>query len=149
MVTKTVIYNDFDGNSRTETLNFNLTQTELVELAMELPDGVSDTIGEDPNKVNQEVAARKLLETLGNKGVFDFIKKLLLKSYGVKSSDGRRFEKSEELSKEFSQTLAFDTILMEFMSDDEAAAKFANGVVPSNVATKVNGIGTNPALTAK
>lgn len=149
MLKKTVTYEDFNGNSRTEELRFNLTQTELVELAMELPDGVSDAVGDDPSKVDQETAARKLMETLGGKGVFEFIKKLLLKSYGVMSADGRRFDKSEELTKEFSQTLAFDTIMMDLMSDDIAAAEFVNGVIPSKVADKIGKVSNITALPNK
>lgn len=138
MLKKTVNYFDFDGNERTEDLYFNLTQTELVEMAMELPDGVTDSVGNDPAKIDEKAAALKLMETLGNKGVLEFIKNLLLKSYGIKSEDGRRFEKSEEISKEFSQTLAFDTILMELMSNDVEAANFVNNIIPSKLVDKIN-----------
>lgn len=144
MLKKTVTYVDFNDNERTETLYFHLTQTELVEMAMEMPDGVSDAVGTDPSKVD-EGAAAKLMDTLGGKGILDFIKKLLLKSYGVKSEDGRRFEKSEELSKEFSQTLAFDAIIMELMSNEEAATNFVMAVIPKNAADKI-ATGNKPAL---
>lgn len=144
MLKKTVNYEDFDGNQRTEVLHFNLTQTELVEMAMDLPDGMSETIGDDPNKVDQDAAARKLIEKLGGKGIFEFIKTLLLKSYGIKSEDGRRIVKSKEISEEFSQTLAFDIILMELMSDDVKAAEFVNGIIPANVVGKMAASGNKP-----
>lgn len=150
MLKKTVNYFDFDGNERTEDLYFNLTQTELVEMAMELPDGVSSSIGNDPSKIDEKAAAMKLMETLGNKGVLEFIKNLLLKSYGIKSEDGRRFEKSDEISREFSQTLAFDTILMELMSNDVEAANFVNNIIPSKIVDKINAPnGTVQALPVK
>ena len=144
MLKKTVKYFDFDGNERTETLYFHLSQTELIEMAMDIPDGVSDVVGNDPNKVNED-AAMRLVETLGGKGILDFIKKLLLKSYGIKSEDGRRFEKSEELSKEFSQTLAFDTIIMELMSNEEMAGQFITAVIPKDAADKMTAM-SKPAL---
>ena len=99
MIKKTAKYVDFDGNERTEDCYFNLTQTELVEMAMDLPDGFSDSFGNDPSKIDQDAAAIKLIDTLGNKGILEFIKTLVLKAYGIKSADGRRFEKSEEISK--------------------------------------------------
>lgn len=135
MLKKVVNYEDFDGNNVSEELYFNMTQTELVEMSMDLPDGVADAVGDGEN-VNKEVAAAKIIETLGGKGVFEFIKQLLLKSYGKKSADGRRFEKSEELTKEFSQSLAFDQIFMELMSDDVKAAEFVNNIIPASVLNK-------------
>ncbi len=136
MIKKTVNYADFDGNARTEVLYFNLTKTELIEIAMDLPDGLSDSIGNDPNKIDEKAAISKVMESLGSKGILDFIKKLVLKSYGIKSPDGRRFEKSEEISKEFSQTLAFDSVIMELMTGDQAAVNFMNGLIPADVLTK-------------
>lgn len=150
MLKKTVQYTDFDGNDRTEELYFNLTQTELVEMAMELPDGIADSVGSDPTKIDENAAAVKLMEALGDKGVLSFIKNLLLKSYGIKSEDGRRFEKSEKISTEFSQTLAFDTILMDLMSNDVEAANFVNNVIPSKLVDKINnGKNNTPALPVK
>ena len=136
MIKKTVNYLDFDGNERTEVLYFNLTKTELVEIAMDLPDGLSETVGNDPTKIDETTAVSKVLESLGNKGVLEFIKKLVLKSYGIKSPDGRRFEKSEEISREFSQTLAFDNVIMELMSGDQAAVNFMNNLIPSDLINK-------------
>ena len=63
-------------------------------------------------------------------------KDLVLKAYGVKSDDGRRFIKSKELSDEFSQTEAYSQIFMELATDDKAAAAFINGIVPADLAQK-------------
>ena len=138
MFVKTVKYEDFLGNEREETLYFNLTQTEIIDFATELPSGVSEAIG-DPNKVDQEAAAMKIVETIGSKGVIDFLKTLLLKSYGIPSEDGRKFDKSEEISKDFSQTMAYDTILMELMSDDKAASEFVSKIIPTKLLEKMDG----------
>lgn len=137
MLKETVNYVDFDGNDVTEELYFNLTQTELVEMSMDLPDDITNAVG-DGNNVDKEVAAAKIIEALGGKGVFEFVKQLLLKSYGRKTANGRGFEKSEELTKEFSQSLAFDAIFMELMSNDVKAAEFVNKIIPSNVLNKAN-----------
>ena len=149
MLKKTVKYEDFNGNERVEDCYFNLTQTELVDMAMDLPEGFMESFGNDPSKIDGNAAAAKMIESMGNKGILDFIKKLLLKSYGIKSEDGRRFEKSEEISKEFSETLAFDTIFMELMSDDAAAADFINKIIPAKVVDQIGAVKGNPALPTK
>ena len=57
-------------------------------------------------------------------------KEIVLKAYGVKSNDGRRFMKSEELTREFSETEAYVNLFMELATDEKAAIAFAEGVMP-------------------
>lgn len=137
MLKKTVNYVDFNGNNRTEDCYFNLTQTELAEILFQVPGDVTENLYQDDSEQAKEQAALKLIDKLGGDGVFQFVKDLMLKSYGIKSQDGRRFEKSEQISTEFSQTLAFDTLFMELMKDDVAAAEFVNGVIPANLASNI------------
>lgn len=139
MITKDTKYVDFLGNERTETMHFNLTQVELVEMGMDLPDDIKEEVGDDPSKITEETAMN-LMVKLGEKGIMAFLKTVILKSYGVVSEDGRRFEKSEQISKEFSETIAFDNLMMELLADDEAAANFINSLIPSAVADKVPAI---------
>ena len=139
MITKDTKYVDFLGNERTETMHFNLTQVELVEMGMDLPDDIKEEVGDDPSKITEETAMN-LMVKLGEKGIMAFLKTVILKSYGVVSEDGRRFEKSEQISKEFSETIAFDNLMMELLADDEAAADFINSLIPSAVADKVPAI---------
>ena len=136
MFTKTINYENFNGETVTKTLHFNLTQSEIVDFAMELPSGVTEAIG-DPTKVNEEEAALKLMDTIGSKGIVDFLKKLVLKSYGIKSEDGESFVKNDEIAEKFSHTAAYDAILMELMSDDNAAAAFVNNVIPAKLVAKM------------
>lgn len=132
MLKKTITYLDFDGNERTEDLYFNMTKNELVELAYDMPDVMNETAG-NPDDIDVEAAGAKLLEKLGGAGVMKFIKDLVFKAYGVKSEDGRRFIKDEQLSKEFTQTMAYDEFLMSLMENDGAAAEFVNGVIPAGL----------------
>ena len=139
MITKDTKYVDFLGNERTETMHFNLTQVELVEMGMDLPDDIKEEVGDDPSNITEETAMN-LMVKLGEKGIMAFLKTVILKSYGVVSEDGRRFEKSEQISKEFSETIAFDNLMMELLADDEAAANFINSLIPSAVTDKVPAI---------
>lgn len=132
MITETITYKDFNGVERTEEHLFNLTKTELLEVMMELPGGLME--GVMAEKDQTELGSAKLImAALGNKGVNQFFKSLILKAYGVKSVDGRRFEKSEQLSTEFSQTLAFDDLYFRMITDANTASDFVNKLIPSSI----------------
>ena len=134
MLKKTVNYEDFDGNKRTEDLYFNLTKLEATEFALDLPDEITDEVVKEGASTANMEAATRIVQKLGGKGIIDYIRKLVLKSYGVKSEDGKRFIKSEEISTEFSQTMAFDNLMMELLTDDNAASNFITAVIPSDLA---------------
>lgn len=125
MLTKTIKYEDWDGNEREETLYFNLTESELMDMEMSTPGGFAKSM----KLAIEKGDIPKLMETF---------KLLIKKSYGEKSPDGRRFIKSKQLSEEFTQTVAYDTLFMELMSDPDAAGKFINGIVPKKLAEKAN-----------
>lgn len=133
MFTKTITYNDFDNVERTETAYFNLTKSELMEISMKLPGTLLQDVADEGEKLTDEQRARRVLASLGNQGVTNFIKEIILKAYGKKSIDGRRFEKSEQMSTEFSQTLAFDQLYYELMVDSTKAAEFINNLIPESL----------------
>ena len=141
MITKDTKYVDFVGNERTETMHFNLTQVELVEMGMDLPDDIKEEVGDDPSNITEETAMN-LMVKLGEKGIMAFLKTVILKSYGVVSEGQLLLQPgaSEQISKEFSETIAFDNLMMELLADDEAAANFINSLIPSAVADKVPAI---------
>lgn len=117
MVKKTIKYVDYDGNQRSEDFYFNLNKAELAEMAHSETGGMQ--------KYLENIVAEN-----DNKRIIAVLKDIILKSYGKKSLDGRRFEKSPQLSEEFSQTEAFVELFMELGNNAEAAAEFVNGIVP-------------------
>lgn len=121
MLKKTITYTDFDGNERTEDFYFNFSKAELAEMEMSTEGGLRKTID-------------KIVKTKDAPKMFAIFKDLLLKSYGEKSPDGKRFIKSKELSEAFSQTEAYSIMFMELGSSSEAASAFVNAIVPSDVA---------------
>lgn len=141
MVKKTVTYTDYNGVERTEDAYFNLNELELAEIAVELPDELSDSIFDNTNE--EEVG--EVIQNLGKKEIIEFVKKLMIKSYGVKSEDGRCFIKNEKLVEEFKYSALFSAIVMELLTDDNAA-EFINAIVPANVADKI--AESNAAATA-
>lgn len=123
MLKKTITYPDFDGNTRTEDFYFNLKKSEILEMHLETVGGL-----------------KQMLETIIAKQdapkMTAVFKELILKSYGEKSADGKRFIKSEELSKEFEETNAYDILFVELMDANNAAA-FINGIIPAELADEV------------
>ena len=116
MLKETVTYKDYNGNERTEELYFNMNQFELTEFAASLPDDLFDAITDANDKqVDNSSMTIRVVEKLGRVGVIDFIKRLVLDSYGVKSEDGLYFEKSDEIKRKFSQTVAFDTVMTKLL----------------------------------
>lgn len=118
MLKKTMTYTDYNGNERTEDFYFNLTKAEITEMEMEVSGGLVE-------KINRIIAAQDATE------IIKVFKNLILKSYGEKSPDGKRFIKSEELSTAFSQTEAYSDLYMLLATNSDEAAKFVNGIVPA------------------
>lgn len=117
MVKETITYTDYNGVERKEEYLFNLNKAELMELELTTEGGLSAMI-------QSIVDANNIPE------IVKIFKKLLLMAYGKKSPDGRRFIKSEELSKEFAQTEAYSELFMEFATNAEKAAEFINKMIP-------------------
>lgn len=117
MLKKTFTYTDYNGVERTEDHYFNLSKAELMEMELSTTGGLAEMI-------NKIVAAQDA------PAIVKVFKELVLKAYGQKSADGRRFIKSKELSDEFAQTEAYSQLFMELATDADAAAKFVNGIVP-------------------
>ena len=76
---------------------------------------------------------QNIVKTQDAPSIIKIFKDLVLKAYGKKSPDGKRFIKSEELSTEFSQTEAYSQLFMELATDADAAAKFVNGIIPGDI----------------
>ena len=70
-------------------------------------------------------------------GLFFCFKEILLKSYGEKSDDGRRFIKSAELSKEFSETPVYSDMFIELATDEDKASRFINGIMPKDMKNQI------------
>ena len=118
MLKKTITYTDYNGSERTEDFYFNLTTAEIMEMEMSTTGGLTEMI-------NRIVAAQDA------PAIISIFKELILKAYGVKSPDGKRFVKSKELATEFSQTEAYSQLFMELATNADEASKFVNGIVPS------------------
>lgn len=133
MIKKTVTYTDWDGEQVSENLFFNLNKIELLEL--------NKKYGGAVDKFMKRAVEKQNFVRLGV-----FYKDFILKAYGVKTEDGRHFEKSPEATKSFEQSVAFITLFDEVMTNPDALETFVDGVLkdikPAPAAT-----GTSSPLT--
>lgn len=119
MLKKSITYKDYNGESRTEDFYFNLNETEAARMDIITPGGMRDHM--------QRTVASKDGEQI-MKMFEDFISK----SYGEKSPDGKYFYKSEEISKKFMCTEAYNVLVMELMKSPLVAGEFISAVLPFN-----------------
>lgn len=124
MYKKTVTYEDYKGNTRTEDFYFNLNKAELVELELSTKGGLTVTMD-------------RIIAAQDNPTLFKIFKDLVSKSYGVLSDDGRKFIKNQEVLDDFMQTEAYSIIFSELVTNAEAAAEFFNNVIPQNLAKEL------------
>lgn len=124
MLKKNIKYVDYDGNERTEDFYFNLNKAEVIELQLGTVGGLTKTL----EKIVQEKDTSRIIE---------YFKTIILKAYGEKSADGRRFIKSQELRDAFEQTEAYSELFMELARDAKMAAEFINCVLPKEAADAI------------
>lgn len=124
MLKKTVTYTDYNGVERTEDFFFNLNKAEIMEMEMGTTGGLAEMI-------KRIVAAQEM------PAIIKIFKDLVLRAYGIKSADGRRFEKNDKIRAEFEQTEAYSIIFMELATNHEAASAFINGIVPSDMSKEI------------
>lgn len=128
MLKKTITYEDYDGNTRTEDLYFFISKSELMDMELSTPGGFA-------NKLERISKAQDGAE------IMKIFRELILKSYGEKSDDGRSFVKKRNglnLSEAFEQTEAFNQLYTELLMNPDKASAFINGIMPRDIMNEVN-----------
>lgn len=118
MLKETITYTDYNDVERKEDFYFNLTKAELMEMEIGTTGGYAKML-------------QKIIDAKDTASLIKIFKELVLKSYGQKSDDGKRFIKTDELSEEFKQTEAYSELFMKLATDADAAIKFVNGIIPA------------------
>lgn len=125
MYKKVVKYVDFDGNNRTEECYFNLTKAEIMMWLTQSGDYTLDKVLE------------KLVKERNGSKIMEMFEDLIRRSYGKKSLDGRKFEKSEAIWEDFKSTEAYSELFMSIVTDANNAADFINHIIPESLADDV------------
>ena len=122
MIKKRIKYEDFDSVEREEDFYFNLTKTELVKWNYSESGGL-------------EEAVKKIIDNKDAKELLKIYDKIITMSYGVKSPDGKKFVKSEEIINDFKDTNAYDVMFIEYLSHPESFNAFIDGIMPKDINT--------------
>ena len=128
MLKKTITYEDYDGNTRTEDLYFFISKAELMEMELTTPGGFA-------NKLEKVSKAQDGAE------IMKIFKEIILKSYGEKSDDGRSFIKKRNgvnLAEAFEQTEAYNQLYTELLMNPDKASAFVNGIMPKDIMNEIS-----------
>lgn len=135
MFKKTITYEDYNGDQATGDFYFNLTKAELFEME------VSDEEGSLAQKL------QNIVKSQDNKKILDTFKWIIMKAYGVKSEDGKRFIKNDEVRREFEESAAYSELYFELMTDADAATEFVNALAPKGLEADLKEIEEKQAST--
>lgn len=124
MIKKTITYTDYNGTERTEDFFFNLNKAELMKMEMSIKGGLIEMI-------------KRIVAAQDTPAIIAVFEDLIQRSYGVKTPDGRGFIKRSSDLEEFMSTEAYSILFMELSTDADAAAKFINGIISADLASKI------------
>jgi hypothetical protein len=127
MIKETISYEDIDGNSKTIDAYFHLSMREMRQL---LKDGIQE-------KLDAVTSGKASTDD-----TFDLIDMLIKTSFGkrIESNGEARFVKDPELTEEFMNSDAYDSLLSKLMSDTDFATRFFTGLVPKALTERMNAI---------
>lgn len=117
-------YKDFNDEDCQDIFFFNLSKAELIRLNFELGEDGDQDLGATMKRIVQSDDKRKMIK---------MFETFVLRSYGIRSEDGRKFTKSEEATKEFQASPAYDELFLKLVTDAKYAAMFVNGIMPSDL----------------
>lgn len=120
MLKKSITYTDFNGEEVTEDFFFNLTKAELIEIEMGHEGGLSESL-------------KKIIATEDGAKIISEFKSIILKAYGERSVDGKRFVKSQHARDQFESTEAYSVLFVELVTDPDAAAEFVRAIMPGDL----------------
>lgn len=120
MIKWPITYTDYNDNTRTEDFYFNLTKAELMEMELSVNGGFGEMM-------------QRIVDAQDMPSIVKVFKDLILRSYGEKSPDGKRFVKNDEMKEAFAQTEAYSVLFTELATNTESAVKFVNGIVPQDM----------------
>lgn len=129
MYKKTITYVDYNGNSRTEDHHFNLTKAEIAKMELSVSGGYAEMI-------------QRIIAAQDQPALMEVFESLIIKSYGVKTPDGRGFDKDPQHVKSFMQTEAYSQFFMSLATDSKEASEFINNIFPADLVEQLEA--TNP-----
>lgn len=117
MLKKNIKYTDYNGVERDENFYFNLSESEITRMNFTTEGGL-------------EAFYTRIIAEQDMPRLYKYFEDIVQMSYGIKSLDGKTFDKSPEITRKFVQSPAYDKLIMELIGSADAAAAFCNAIVP-------------------
>ncbi len=138
MLKKTITYNDYDGNARTDDFWFNLSQAELAEM--------------DVESGGMQKRLEMISSTNDPKEIMRIFKDIVMRAYGERTADGK-FRKVDSngyrLANDFVQSEAYSELFFELFNDANKASEFMISLLPKNVQDEARKVAEEKILTGK
>lgn len=125
MYKKTITYTDYNDVEQTEDFYFNLNKAELMQIQLK-------------NNGTLQAKLERLMNTRETSEIAQIFQDIIDMSYGVKSDDGKRFIKNQEVLDAFKQTEAYSELYVELTTNTDAAVEFITGIIPAKIAEQLD-----------
>jgi hypothetical protein len=129
-----ITYIDFNDETQTETLYFNLTMAEMAELNFEFDEGFESFV--------KQAALEK-----NNKRLFSMFKLIMAWSYGRRTPDGKGFVKKKEWLDELFSGRAYEELFLWLFTSEANASQFYIDVMPKDIEKRLAEINRNRETT--
>lgn len=118
MFKKTITFTNFNGEKITKDFYFHLSKAELVRM------GADSTMEE---RLNRMISAKD------NVAIMQEFEQLIRLAVGIRSEDGNSFIKSPEAQAQFMFSPAYDELLVELVTNADAAVDFVQQLLPEKM----------------
>lgn len=125
MLKRNITYKNFDDEEVTETFYFNISKTELIDLEVEYKEGIKSRL-------------TRIIDSKNARDLWNQFKEIVQLAYGEKSEDGKHFMKTDHVKELFKNSAAYEALLIELTSNEDAAADFIKGILPAEMSEKVD-----------
>lgn len=125
MISKTIKFEDYNGNEREQTYYFHMTEAEVLEWLTTDGDYTIEKVYE------------RMVEKRNGREIIRSVQEMILRSYGERSLDGIEFDKSPEIIRKFKQSPAYSELFMELATDSDKASEFFTGIIPMKMINKI------------
>ena len=125
MYKKTITYTDYNDVEQTEDFYFNLSKAELMKIQLQ-------------NNGTLQAKLERLMNTRETSEIAQIFQDIIDMSYGIKSDDGKRFIKNQEVLDAFKQSEAYSELYVELTTNTDAAVEFITGIIPAKIAEQLD-----------
>ena len=130
MIKKTVTYEDYNEKAVTEDFYFHISKADLLDnmdLRIQLTT-LAAALEQMENETSEDIIQEMI----------NIIRDLIRISYGVRSEDGKRFRKSEDIYLDFRESAAYDSLLFGLFADPDSAIAFMRGIMPKDLLAQLD-----------